>query len=66
MTVLGAKSFFLYGSSSFFSDRNLEDSCGSSVNSMSEYITSQGSCPDTVQGKLLFDYNRSVSYKIPH
>lgn len=31
------------------SDHSLEDSCDSSVNSMNEYLTSQGSCPDTKQ-----------------
>ncbi|XP_069674233.1 folliculin-interacting protein 2 [Periplaneta americana] len=34
------------------SDRSLEDSCGSSINSMSDYFTSQGSCPDTRQGSI--------------
>lgn len=49
-----------------YSDRSLEDSCGSSINSMSEYFVSQGSCSDTRQGELLCLIVTSVDYKIPH
>lgn len=44
---------YVYRPLMYFSDRSLEDSCGSSINSMSEYFTSQGSCPDAKEGMLL-------------